>query len=89
MEKQGGGDKLYELLEGQEGDVGRHMTEAELEDRLREVRGEEKNYNRFPKQSDEDRKPRDMEAMRKEAEWLAEELKKDEVEEGGASASSL
>lgn len=85
MDSKGGGDKLYELLEGEEGDVGEHQKEAEQE----EGGQGKKKYNRFPKQTDEDRKPRDKETMRKEAEWLAQEMKKDEETERGSATSTL
>lgn len=74
MEQRGGGDAIYEELEGEEGDVGRWQEEREGR------RGE------FPKQKDEDRRPRSMEEMEKEAEWLAEEILKDvRGQENGSS----
>ena len=66
MDAQGGGDKIYEKMEGEEGDVGRHQ---------REVEGQRK--GKFPKVEDDKRKPRTMEEMEKEARWLAEEMQKD------------
>lgn len=66
MDAQGGGDKIYEQLEGDEGDVGRHQREQE---------GGRK--GKFPKVEDDKRKPRSMEEMEKEARWLAEEIQKD------------
>ncbi|KAF1344257.1 HIT-like domain-containing protein [Delphinella strobiligena] len=74
LDSQGGGDALYGLLEGEEGDVGVHLFEAET-------------YNRFPKQEDESRKARSMEEMIEEAEMLAREMRRDE--EGGGASSSL
>ncbi|KAK5167135.1 Dinucleoside triphosphate hydrolase [Saxophila tyrrhenica] len=53
----GGGDKVHEWLEGEEGDVGRHQREWA---------------------KDEERKPRGMEEMEKEARWLREEMGRDE-----------
>lgn len=73
MDDRGGGDKLYEMMEGEEGDVGRHLREVE-------ARGE-KEYVRMPKVEEGDRKPRGMEEMRKEAEWLREEMEKDAAEQ--------
>lgn len=86
MDERGGGDKLYEELEGVEGDVGAHQREQE--------EGEERQGKaKFPKQKDEDRKPRSMQEMEKEAAWLAEEILKDvrvrEREREGANGSSL
>lgn len=65
MDKRGGGDKIYEIMEGPEGDVG-----GELEKRRR--------GQRVKVDADEDRKPRSEEEMQREAEWLAEEMEKDE-----------
>lgn len=66
MDAHGGGDKIYEQLEGEEGDVGKHQKEEE---------GVRK--GKFPKVEDDKRKPRSMEEMEKEARWLAEEMQKD------------
>ncbi|KAI5202291.1 bis-tetraphosphatase [Aureobasidium subglaciale] len=66
MDAQGGGDKIYEQLEGDEGDVGRHQRDSEG---MRKAK--------FPKVEDDKRKPRSMEEMEKEARWLAEEMQKD------------
>ncbi|KAG9944270.1 bis-tetraphosphatase, partial [Aureobasidium melanogenum] len=66
MDAHGGGDKIYEQLEGDEGDVGRHQREQE---------GVRK--GKFPKVEDDKRQPRSMEEMEKEARWLAEEIQKD------------
>lgn len=77
MDKRGGGDKLYDELEGEEGNVGKHLEEAD--------KGE-KGSGGSSKPDNDERKPRSMEEMRKEAEWLAQELKKDNPgidEEGG------
>ncbi|GAB7348317.1 hypothetical protein MBLNU459_g6295t2 [Dothideomycetes sp. NU459] len=72
MEGRGGGDKIYELLEGEEGNVGGHLREREGEGEPEGRRG-----GRFPKVEDSERKPRSMEAMQEEAEWLAREMEKD------------
>ena len=67
----GGGDKVHEWLEGEEGDVGAHQKEAQNVD---------KKTGDWPK--DEERKPRSKEDMNKEAAWLREEMRKDEDESG-------
>jgi bis(5'-adenosyl)-triphosphatase len=77
MEERGGGDRLYEELEGDEGDVGAWQREQEGRERK----------GKFPKVEDGDRKPRSMEEMEEEARWLGEEMER-EVREG-ASESSL
>jgi bis(5'-adenosyl)-triphosphatase len=69
----GGGDKVHEWLEGEEGNVGAHQTEAQ-EGGKREKRDWAK---------DEDRKPRTKEEMDREAQWLHEEMAKDDPEDAG------
>lgn len=63
----GEGDKVHEWLEGEEGNVGEHQREAQ--------KGE------WAK--DEERKPRTMEEMEREAKWLKEEIERDEREDAG------
>ncbi len=79
---EGGGDAVYDLMEGEEGDVGAHLEEREME----RVRGGEqrdggvngRRRGRFPAvDADEARKPRSEAEMRKEAEWFAEEMEED------------
>jgi bis(5'-adenosyl)-triphosphatase len=71
---------LYEMLEGEEGDVGA------FQQRRQEEEGQRK--GKFPKVEDEKRVPRSMEEMEKEARWLAEEIMKD-VRDGGKDEASL
>lgn len=67
LDSVGGNDKIYEMLEGEDGDLGRSLRERDGVAR-----------SRFPKpDADEDRKPRSKEEMDKEAAWLAEEIEKD------------
>jgi bis(5'-adenosyl)-triphosphatase len=66
-------DQIYELLEGQEGDIGKQLEKAKKE---REANG---GRPKFPTpDSDENRQPRSDEDMRKEAEWLRVEMAKEE-----------
>lgn len=66
LDERGGGDAIYQMLEGEDGDVGRHLLERGLRDRLK-----------FPAVGkDEERRPRSEEEMRREAEWLAGEMEK-------------
>lgn len=67
MDEHGGNDAIYGMLEGEEGNVGRHQREKEA------PVGERP---QFPA-PDAERKPRSHEEMEKEASWLAEELAKD------------
>ncbi|KAK5118496.1 hypothetical protein LTR62_003011 [Meristemomyces frigidus] len=68
-EDAGGDDKVHQWLEGEEGDVGKHQSEAE---------GDSKQWAK-----DEDRKPRGKQEMEAEAGWLREEMSKDEQSEAG------
>lgn len=69
----GGDDKVHEWLEGEEGDVGKHQTEAQG------ATASDRKTKEWAK--DEDRKPRSKEEMEEEARWLRAELEKDEREE--------
>jgi len=77
----GGDDKVHEWLEGEEGDVGQHQTEAEKSGKVgdSEGGGSERKVGQWAK--DEERKPRSKEEMEKEARWLREELAKDAEQE--------
>jgi bis(5'-adenosyl)-triphosphatase len=65
LDDRGGGDKIYEMLEGPEGDIGGHLKDFQL------GRGRS---SKIKVDADEDRKPRSEEEMKQEAEWLAEEM---------------
>lgn len=71
----GGDDKIHEWLEGKEGDVGSHLEEASQETSA------ERKVGDWPK--DEDRKPRTMQEMEREAQWLHAEMERDEQENSG------
>ena len=68
----GGGDKVHEWLEGEEGNVGGHQKEAEA------------SAKRAKEQwvKDEERKPRTKDEMEVEAKWLRDEMAKDENDGG-------
>jgi len=68
MDSKGGGDKLYEMLEGEEGDLESHF-------KSKDVSGERK-VGDWAK--DEERKDRSEEEMNQEAEMLKREIEKDE-----------
>ena len=68
----GGGDKIHDWLEGEEGDVGAHHREAQ---------GRESYKEEWPKE--EERKPRSKEDTNVEAKGVREEMAKDEQVEGG------
>ena len=58
----GGQDAIYTLLEGEEGDIGKHLSESDDE------------RPKFPKVDEAARKPRSQEDMQEEAEQLQKEL---------------
>ena len=58
----GGKDAIYGMLEGEEGDVGKHLKERD------------QGRPKFPTVDDSQRRPRTMEEMTKEAEVLASEM---------------
>jgi bis(5'-adenosyl)-triphosphatase len=72
----GGGDQIYEAMDGVEGDVGKAFVEMQ---RLRHQRMDHR--KEFSAGPDSDRKPRSEEEMKKEAEWLRSEMEKDREED--------
>ncbi|KEF59197.1 uncharacterized protein A1O9_04041 [Exophiala aquamarina CBS 119918] len=76
LDDRGGGDQIYEMMDGDEGDVGQAFWEMQ---RARQTRaGERRDFAGGP---DSGRKPRSEEEMAEEAEWLRIEMEKD-IEEG-------
>jgi bis(5'-adenosyl)-triphosphatase len=68
LDHRGGSDAIYRMMDGEEGSIRRHIEEA----------ADSKGRSNFPSvDSDDQRKPRTEEEMKKEAEWLAEETEKD------------
>ncbi|KAK7509310.1 HIT-like domain-containing protein [Phyllosticta citriasiana] len=76
MEARGGGDRVYEMLEGEEGDVGGALREVERVRRVREREGDAEGKRGFAK-PDAERLPRSMEEMEEEARFLAQEMEKE------------
>lgn len=73
----GGGDRIYDAMDGEEGNLGQAFLEMQ---RSRHERA--KNGSRdFAGGPDSDRKARSEDEMKKEAEWLRKEIEKDGVEE--------
>ena len=62
MDDKGGNDAIYGMLEGEEGDVARHLKERD------------EGRPKFPTVDDSQRSPRTMDEMAKEAEVLASEM---------------
>jgi bis(5'-adenosyl)-triphosphatase len=74
----GGTDAIYGMMEGEEGDLGRQFAEQERNKQKQSEQAAGDQRGRFPAVDAEDRKPRSDEEMQKEADWLAEEMAKDE-----------
>ncbi|KIV84538.1 hypothetical protein PV11_00312 [Exophiala sideris] len=72
----GGGDQIYDAMDGEEGNVGRAFLEIQ-----QQRRGRVNHRKEFSAGPDSDRKPRSEEEMQKEAFWLRSEVEKDYVEE--------
>lgn len=62
MDDRGGSDAIYDLLEGEEGDIGKHMRDG---------------YKTLKPDASAERKPRDADDMTREAAWLAAEMEKE------------
>ena len=62
LDNRGGGDAIYGMLEGEEGDVGQHLKERD------------RGRPQFPVVDEQNRRPRTEEEMIKEAEMLAKEM---------------
>jgi bis(5'-adenosyl)-triphosphatase len=96
MDDKGGGDKLYEIMEGEEGDIGEHqrglLTENSAEGKTGESgrrAGTKKAIGAAP---EVDPKPRTEDEMQEEADMLRRELEKDGIlstDPGGASETSV
>lgn len=72
LEHRGGTDAVYEMLDGEEGDLKRSFTGVGREGNGRETgRG---TGRRFPAVDNEEREPRGLDDMRAEAEMLAREM---------------
>jgi bis(5'-adenosyl)-triphosphatase len=81
LEEKGGTDAIYEMLEGKEGDLNKQLTDKE--------RAATEERAKFPIVDDDSRKPRSDDEMQKEAQWLAEEMAKDERAAGPRAQASI
>ncbi|EXJ58482.1 hypothetical protein A1O7_05908 [Cladophialophora yegresii CBS 114405] len=75
----GGGDRIYDAMDGEEGDIGKAFLEMQ---RMRDQRLKDGTRD-FAGGPDSDRKARSEEEMKREAEWLRSEIEKDRVEGEG------
>lgn len=69
LDERGGSDAIYEMMDGEEGDVGMHLTEAE-----REKKGHK---HKWTGPDNRERKGRSEEEMNEEAEMLRREMEKE------------
>lgn len=76
LEHKGGTDAIYEMMEGEEAHLGKQMQEKKHAVQVELAEDEQR--GKFPAVDNDSRKPRSDEEMQKEAEWLAEEMAKDE-----------
>ena len=82
LDHRGGTDAVYDMLDGDEGDVGKALKKAN-EQAPYGVDGDSgrpRTRSRFPVVDNENRKPRGPEEMRAEAEMLAREMEKEPVD---------
>lgn len=88
LEHLGGSDRVYELLDGEKGDVGGGLVWREVwrefergkekeEVEGRGGHGQGQGRSRFPVIEDKERKPRSDEEMAREAEMLAREMERE------------
>lgn len=82
LKERGGTDAIYELMQSDEGDLGKQFAEkekarSEASSKEADLSGAEKR-NKFPAVDNDSRKPRSEEEMQQEAEWLAVEMSKDQ-----------
>ncbi|OJJ32302.1 hypothetical protein ASPWEDRAFT_118288 [Aspergillus wentii DTO 134E9] len=81
LDYRGGTDAVYEMLDGEEGDLGKfHESHcADLAEERPEQNGDGRR-TRFPAVDNEERKPRSLEEMEAEAEMLAKEMEKEPLD---------
>lgn len=72
MDSRGGGDRLYEMMDGEEGNVGGQMWD--MFKMMQERRGQKPGPD-----GDATRMLRSEEEMSREAEWLRKEMTRDEA----------
>lgn len=78
LDHRGGTDAVYDLLDGEEGDIGKTLRETGATGESRESPEQKSSRrSRFPAVDDHQRKPRSDEEMRVEAEILAQEMEKE------------
>jgi bis(5'-adenosyl)-triphosphatase len=79
LKEQGGGDKIYAMMDSDDGNVGKAFLQ------MQQQLSQRANYQTFTAAPDSDRKPRTPEEMSKEASWLITEMIKDDLTLGRAA----
>ncbi|KAI4711803.1 hypothetical protein J4E89_003246 [Alternaria sp. Ai002NY15] len=82
LEEKGGTDAIYTMMESEDADLSKQL--ANKERAAGAGLAEEERKSRFPAVDNDSRKPRSDDEMQKEAEWLAEEMARDEQTAGTA-----
>ncbi|KAG2413258.1 Bis(5'-nucleosyl)-tetraphosphatase [Aspergillus terreus] len=80
LDHRGGTDAVYDMLDGEEGDLGRSYAQRDGEDGRRGTTSAQSRRTNFPAVDNEERKPRSMEEMEAEAAFLAREMKKEALD---------
>ncbi|KAF1939967.1 HIT-like protein [Clathrospora elynae] len=76
LAEKGGTDAIYEMLESEDADLNKQLRQKERA--ARTELAEDGKRAKFPAVDNEARKPRSDGEMQREAEWLAQEMAKDE-----------
>ncbi|KAJ5112621.1 hypothetical protein N7532_000666 [Penicillium argentinense] len=74
LDYRGGTDAIYDMLDGEEGEIGKAFREADTSSERTKRR------TNFPAVDDEARKPRGPDEMKAEAEMLAQEMEKESLD---------
>jgi bis(5'-adenosyl)-triphosphatase len=80
LEEKGGTDAIYAMMESEDADLSKQLADKERTAAARLA--EEERKGRFPAVDNDSRKPRSDEEMQKEAEWLADEMARDQQAAG-------
>ncbi|ETN46083.1 uncharacterized protein HMPREF1541_00267 [Cyphellophora europaea CBS 101466] len=72
LDSQGGADSIYDMMDGEPGNLGKAFFE------MQQAREQRKNHRAFSAGPDSDRKPRSEQEMQEEAEQFRREMMKDE-----------
>lgn len=74
LDHQGGSDSIYNMMDGEPGNIGQAFME------MQHAREQRQNHREFSARPDADRHPRSEEEMHEEAEWLRREMDNDNTD---------